>query len=269
MNSEYVNLLWVESRSYEPEYLLPKHTHTFFHCIMVTGGEGQIKIDSNEYKMVQNTLFFVPPNTEHSFFAASDTKLVTIEFKFEIKDRELLESLCSFPVLIYTIGTPIMGTVNRLFNERLTKRPYYKEVSASIVNELFLYIKRTVAEKNNIKKEFDSEQDGQKDTDISKIISYIKNNVDNNITLKELADVVNLEKTYFVKKFKKAMGYSPMQYVRSLKLAKAQKLLLYSDMNITQISDMLSFSSIHRFSEFFFKETGLSPQQFRKKETDA
>jgi len=261
-----INILWVESRSYEPEYLLPKHTHTFFHCIMVTAGEGNIRINTTDYKMVQNSFFIVPPNTEHSFRASHDSKLITIEIKFEITDKGLNDKVSAFHSLTYTIGTPIMDTVNKLFQERLTKRPLYRELSQALINELFLHIERTVTEQNKEDKDIDLSQAEQKDGDIKKAIVYMKNNIDCDITLKELAEVVSLEKTYFVKKFKKAMGYSPMQYVRSLKLSKAKKLLLYSDMNITQISDTLSFSSIHRFSEFFFKETGLSPQQFRKKE---
>ena len=267
MDFDTINLLWVESRSYEPEYVLPRHSHTFFHCIMVTGGEGYIKINSEEFKMSQNLFFIVPPYVDHTFGASKDTKLVTLEIKFEVNDNELLNKLSDFPNPVYTIGTPIMDTVNRLYTERLNKRPFYKEVSQSIARELFLYLERTVAEKNKIKEEIEFDGKSQKDEDIARVISYIKSNIDNDITLKELSDVVSLEKTYFVKKFKRAMDMSPMQYVRSLKLDKAKKLLLYSDMNVTQISDMLSFSSIHRFSEFFYKETSLSPQQFRKKES--
>ena len=267
MDFDTINLLWVESRSYEPEYVLPRHSHAFFHCIMVTGGEGYIKINSEEFKMSHNLFFIVPPNIDHTFGASKDTKLVTLEIKFEINDNELLNKLSDFPNPVYTIGTLILDTVNRLYTERLNKRPFYKEVSQSIARELFLYLERTVAEKNKIKEEIEFDGKNQKDEDIARVISYIKSNIDNDITLKELSDVVSLEKTYFVKKFKKATGLSPMQYVRSLKLEKAKKLLLYSDMNVTQISDMLSFSSIHRFSEFFIKETKLSPQQYRKKES--
>lgn len=262
MNSK-INILWVESRSYLPEYFLPKHFHNFFHYIYVVGGSGEIKIDDKVYKLVANHIYLVSPGVEHSFWADKATKLVTKEIKFEASDDIYNDLLSNFPASINCINTPVYDIFNRIHNERITKKSMYKELSHCLLSEIFLYLKRNLL--NEAKENDDDAQDNsQYADDISKVKVYIKNNIDNDITLQELADVINLEKTYFVKKFKNTTGVTPMQYVRDAKLTKAKKLLLYSDMNITQISQMLSFSSIHRFSEFFLKETGVSPQKFKK-----
>ena len=266
MNSENINVLWVESRSYLPDYILPKHTHTFFHYLYVVGGSGSIRIKNTEYKLTPNNLYLVTPDTDHTFCASSTSRLVTLEIKFEINDKALCDEVCAFPAVINCSNTSVYEILNRLHNERITKKIYYKELSSCILYEVFIKLKRTVS---NLGKRFvgGSESEGEQALDdISKIKIYIKNNIDNDITLTELAEIANLEKTYFVKKFKKATGMTPMQYVRDMKLTRAKKFLLYSDMNITQISEAMSFSSIHRFSEFFLKETGMSPQQFRKNE---
>lgn len=262
MNSK-INILWVESRSYLPEYYLPKHTHSFFHYIYVVGGSGEIKIDDKTYKLLTNYLYLVKPGVEHSFWASKTSKLVTKEIKFEVSDDFFCELLGNLPDTVNCTNTPVYDIFNRIHNERITKKIMYRELSHCLLSEVFFYLKRNLLNEEKENDE-DSHDNSQYTDDISKIKSYIKNNIDNDITLQELSDVINLEKTYFVKKFKNATGITPMQYVRDAKLTKAKKLLLYSDMNITQISEMLSFSSIHRFSEFFLKEVGVSPQRYKK-----
>ena len=264
MNCENINVLWVESRSYLPDYILPKHTHTFYHYLYVVGGSGAIRIKNKEYKLMPNNLYLVSPETDHTFWASSLSKLVTLEIKFEINDENLNQVISGFPDVINCSNTSVHEILNRLHKERITKKSYYEEMSACILNEVFIKIKRNILvnEKDMGK---NSENDGEQPfDDIEKIKVYIKNNIDSNITLSELADIANLEKTYFVKKFKKATQMSPMQYVRKMRLIRAKKFLLYSDMNITQISEAMSFSSIHRFSEFILKETGMSPQQLKR-----
>ena len=266
MDKNIINILWVESRSYLPEDSISKHSHSFFHYIYVANGGGEIKINDTTHRLTSGCIYLIKPGEEHSFSANATEKLVTYEIKFEAHSNNLSYMLYDLPSYVNVTGSTIYEAFSRIHTEHVTKKPYFKELSSCLLTEVIFALKRSV-QKEAIKDIPDIE-DGidEQLNSMKEITVYIKNNIDNNITLQELADLVKLEKTYFIKKFKSVIGTTPMQYVKKARLERAKKLLLYSDMNITQISDALNFTSIHRFSEFFINEVGISPQKFKKQE---
>lgn len=96
-------------------------------------------------------------------------------------------------------------------------------------------------------------------------IDYIYSHIHYRITIKELADYLNLSESYLSKLFHKEMGIPVSQYILELKIEKAKNLLQYSDYNIVDIANYLSFSSQSHFIQVFQKFTGLTPHKFRTK----
>lgn len=94
-------------------------------------------------------------------------------------------------------------------------------------------------------------------------IDYIYSHIHNRITIEELADYLNLSKSYLSKLFVKEMGIPVSQYILDLKIEKAKNLLQYSNYHIIEIANYLSFSSQSHFIQTFRKKTGLTPQRFR------
>ena len=96
-------------------------------------------------------------------------------------------------------------------------------------------------------------------------IDYIYSHIHYRITIKELADYLNLSESYLSKLFHKEMGIPVSQYILELKIEKAKNLLQYSDYNIVDIANYLSFSSQSHFIQVFQKFTGSTPHKFRTK----
>ena len=92
----------------------------------------------------------------------------------------------------------------------------------------------------------------------------MREHVEENIDLHELATQYHLSYASFRKMFKKYTGKSPRQYHLELKLMRAKELLLTSDLSITEISHLLNFESLQYFSRYFKKQTGSSPRALRK-----
>lgn len=105
---------------------------------------------------------------------------------------------------------------------------------------------------------------GNVSSDTLKIIYYINQNYDKDITLKEICNEFYLSKVTLCKQFKKVMNCSVMRYVFNLRINKAKELLIYSDDSIEEISRICGFSSANYFGLAFKKETGLSPFNYRK-----
>ncbi len=94
---------------------------------------------------------------------------------------------------------------------------------------------------------------------------YMKKNIYSSITLKELCNHFLLGKTMLCKLFRESSGQSPMEYYLILKISEAKKLLREKKYSVSEISDMLGYSSIHTFSRAFKKAEGLSPTAYLKK----
>lgn len=94
---------------------------------------------------------------------------------------------------------------------------------------------------------------------------YMKNNIYSNLTLKDVCSHFLFGKTQLCKIFRESTGESPMEYYMDLKMKEAKKLLREGNYSISQISDMLGYSSIHNFSRAFKKAVGISPTNYAKR----
>lgn len=96
-------------------------------------------------------------------------------------------------------------------------------------------------------------------------IDYVYSHIHNRITIKELSDYLGLSESYLSKLFRKEMGLSISQYILNLKIEKAKNLLQYSEYNVVDIANYLSFSSQSHFIQVFQKYTGMTPHKYRTK----
>lgn len=73
----------------------------------------------------------------------------------------------------------------------------------------------------------------------------------------------SISRTYLCRIFKEATGTSPVDYWIGLKIKEAKKLIREGERNMTQISELLGYSSIHHFTRMFKRMTGLSPTAYK------
>lgn len=93
---------------------------------------------------------------------------------------------------------------------------------------------------------------------------YVNDHIYEKITLEQLSDHLNMNKYYFARKFRQVFNTSAMQYVLSVKLQFAQKLLNDPEQSISSISHSLGFSDQAHFSRTFRKHFGISPTSYQK-----
>lgn len=258
--NDKINVLWAEFLVYSSGKPMHDHQHDFFHCIYVVEGSGHIQLDELKYKLSPGCFYIAGPGTSHSFGADKNVALMLMEIKFEVHDEELLNKLETFPDVISVINTPVYTILKRIRMELNEKKTLFSEIAALNLTEILTHAERCIIDRNT-KSESKTEELG---SELVKIIAYIHDNLDREITLQELADKMCLEKSYFLKKFKKKYRCTPIKYTKILKMEKAKELLVHSDKNITQIADALGFKSVHHFSSQFTKMVGVSPKTYMK-----
>ncbi len=100
--------------------------------------------------------------------------------------------------------------------------------------------------------------------EFKKMLEYINENYNKRLFLKELAQKFYINANYCCDLFKKNTGKTFSQYVISLKMKKAEELLLYSSYSISEVASMSGYSDYYFFNKVFKKEYGCTPSQFRK-----
>ncbi|MBB5266094.1 AraC-like DNA-binding protein [Catenibacillus scindens] len=101
---------------------------------------------------------------------------------------------------------------------------------------------------------------------VIKITSYLEDHYAENISLDELAVLVNLSRDYMCALFKKATNYTIIGYLTHLRLEHACNLLLqYPEKTAAQIGQLCGFSSPSYFGKIFKKALGVTPNGYRQK----
>lgn len=99
-------------------------------------------------------------------------------------------------------------------------------------------------------------------------ISLVKEKIlsapQNNWTIEELAQEINLCKSQFVQLFQKELGISPIKFIRQLRFEKARELLETTFLSVKEISVSVGFNDQSHFVRDFKEKYGKTPTEFRK-----
>lgn len=95
-------------------------------------------------------------------------------------------------------------------------------------------------------------------------LKYIEEHYAENINLDNLAELCMLSQSQLRRLFKAETLMSPIEYKNSLRIKAALSMLIYSEKNISEISQELGFANPYIFSRTFKEWEGVSPTEFRK-----
>jgi AraC-like DNA-binding protein len=94
-------------------------------------------------------------------------------------------------------------------------------------------------------------------------LEYIFANATHRVTLAEAARRANMSDSSFSKHFKRASGLTFTDMVRKLRLANARRLLIETDIPISEVCARVGYSNISNFNRQFLKAVGVTPREFR------
>ena len=126
------------------------------------------------------------------------------------------------------------------------------------LENLFIELVRT---KTNVSS---SETNDISDDKIHEISRYLNENFKEKIKLSELCFLFGTNSTTLCNKFKNSFGDTVISYVNKLKIKESKKLMRSGRYNLTEISSMVGFSSVHYFSRIFKQYEKISPANYIK-----
>ena len=98
---------------------------------------------------------------------------------------------------------------------------------------------------------------------VKTVEDFVRDHINEKITLKMMSDCVYLIQFHFSRMFKKATGLSPKQYVMQVKLANAEDMLAFSDKKVYEIAEQIGYEP-SRFCNLFKEFNGVSPTEYRE-----
>ncbi|HFD2030673.1 TPA: AraC family ligand binding domain-containing protein [Clostridium perfringens] len=111
-------------------------------------------------------------------------------------------------------------------------------------------------------------KDKELHTYIQDALNFINSNYMNSITVQEIADYVNLSRSYLYKMFIKNLGISPQGYLINLRMYKATLLLKGTKLPIGEVASRVGYSDSLLFSKTFSKHFSMSPLNYRNNQVN-
>ncbi|MDR1861167.1 MAG: AraC family transcriptional regulator [Bacteroidales bacterium] len=246
----------------------------FARMYMIESGEAKIKTADGIHKMRPGYLYLVPSFTLHS--CETDRRFVQyymhmynehdifnrFDFPFEVEAGEL-ERLLIHRLLLINPDRELKDPDPKIYDNYPTLQATISKSKSNAQNTIIetgailqLLFMRFM--NRATPKEITS------DSRISETVRYIRENIKEEIYVRDLAKLCNLHKDYFERLFRRELKYSPSNYITKKKIEKAQIMLLAGNEPIQHIATQLAFGNIPYFHAVFKKIVGISPLQYRK-----
>lgn len=241
------------------------HLHPDIELIFLESGTAIAYADTVEVKLNSGDLFFAFPNQIHSFRSCDPREAYTIIIaKTElIPEYQHVFSHCTptSPVIRNARGIP---RVERLLHmvldseqdHSLTVEQASKRRCGyllALVSELLLHMDVTSDEIYNSGR-------GQA------VLQYCTEHFSQNISLFSIAEELHLSRCYLSHLFNEQLGVHFKDYIHSLRISEACRLLINTNEELIQISEAVGYRSYRTFNRAFIKQVGILPSQYRRAE---
>lgn len=257
-----------------PGVAFPSHWHEYLEFLFITGGEGIITCNSDQYTVRKGDLVVVNSSEIHggysqqgnfNYYCVIAEPTVLQGYSAGICEVKYLSPITKNQILFENIirdDKAVLQCFENMIDEYERKEPGYElAVKSYIFQALSLLIRRHV--KLTITPEmYDKRREEL--SRLSPVLAYIAENCTGKITVAQLAQHVNLSTFHFSRLFKDLTDRTVVEYVNNIRIHKAVELLTKTDLSITDIVLDAGFNDINYFSRLFKRHMKLSPQAFRR-----
>ncbi len=238
-------------------------SHYLFHYVI--SGAGTLTAadadgENHEYRLKSGSGFMIFPRQTASFCADGHHPWEYAWVEFDgLKVKEALELAgLAADSPIYHANTRELST--ELKNEMLYIAQNPDQSPFHLIGHLYLfldYLTRSSSARQLV-------QTGKlQDFYVREALSFIEQNFQNNISVEDIASSCNLNRSYFGKIFRDAVGKTPQEFLISYRMSKAAELLKLTSLSIGSISSAVGYPSQLHFSRAFKNVYGVSPREWR------
>ncbi len=256
----------------QPEgFHFPGETHNFWECLYVLDGTTCVSGGDKVYDLSKGDLIFHKPMELHKFYIDSKGGASLLIFSFSLKgplsdyfedkvfhlndeQATIMRELLSYCLKEEKKNPPVPPKEREERFLRATDSPLHLQRITTFLHQLLLSLG-------------DAEGILQASTDsdallFKRAVQYMKEHIKNNLTVPEIARFLGLSESGLKRIFSKYAGISIHKYFMTLKFQEAYE-LFQKGKTVSEVSELLNFSSQSYFSTSFKKEFGKNPSEFK------
>ncbi|MFP5115931.1 helix-turn-helix domain-containing protein [Bacillaceae bacterium C204] len=224
-------------------------------------GEAKLRVGKDEYMLLPGTVVIIPPYIEHDHYKETEEETIFLwcHFTYEIGNALDVLKIFNLPITFKLTNSEEFEKVfleykNISFTEDFLIKTILKKAKSHEI--LYLLLKSIM---NSHEESFERNHS----QGFISILTQIVTNPEKELSLQELSNQFHLHPTYISNRFKELFGKSPMHVQREMKIDRARKLLISTEMSITEIAHAVGYPAIPGFTRLFKNYVGISPTQFR------
>lgn len=255
-----MNLLYVSTSKYESDWHSTKHTHYFSELFYVLNGRGNFVVEDEVFEVSADDMVIVNPNVEHTERSVGQHPLEYVVLGvdglvFSFDDGKS-------PAYSKYNYASLKKTLNFYLGTMISEMEQRNESHQIVCQDLLEVFLITISRHANFS--YFSSATQKESKEIASAKRYLEANYKENISLDELAQICHLNKYYLVHNFKKTYGISPINFLIERRIEECKYLLETTDYSLSQIAQIVGFSSLSYFSQSFKKVAKFSPNEYRK-----
>lgn len=253
-------LLNVASAKYGGDWHSVPHTHNHLELFYIVGGKGQFLIEDQLYPVDVNNLVIINPKVIHTEVSLNAQPLEYIVLGIEGIELAANEnSNAQFNILDHFESVEISGCLRNILREMEQKNTGYEDVCQAYMEILIIRLMRNTSLAVPSEPQLISGN-----LQCAAVRRYIDLHFKEPLSLDQLAEETHMNKYYLSHAFKKEYGISPINYMITRRLEESKYLLAETDLSMSQIAQLLGFSSLSYFSQVFRRTQSATPMEFRQ-----
>lgn len=249
------------------------HRHDFFEVLYLLKGSGFHVIDGNKYEINPPCIFFMSPGQAHKIEFSEDIEGYIFIFtaEFYLIDKNNQNRLIEFP-FFFTIrqdNPPLIlenhedvTFLESLFQKGIKELEKNNKASSEIIRsslDLILTSCESMypSDENVLK--------GKGHLLVKKFFQLVEDNFTKNLSVAQYAGLMNVTPNHLTQTVTLLTGKTSSQIIKSKQILEIKRMLVHSNVSITEIAQRLNFSDQSYFAKFFKRETGISPLNYRNR----
>ena len=245
----------------------PLHWHNNIEFDLVLSGKIRGRINGKDINVNEGDFFFVNSGDLHETEANDKNTISAITV---LLSYDLLKKYCPDIDLYYfnfdekkEAKKKIINLIIECADLYKNKKEFYELEISIILREICIILLKECRQKRN---DINFSMYEEKSiVNIKRAITYMEENYDSELSLKNIADEIGMAPTYFSRFFKKTTGATFSCYLNKIRLYNAYKELINTDSSITEIALNNGFANVKSFIESFKKVYKCTPAKYKNK----
>ncbi|GHU67345.1 hypothetical protein FACS189447_09450 [Spirochaetia bacterium] len=223
-----------------------------------TSGRGKITVKEKSRDVLPGTMMLVSVPGDHVYFLPADSDHWEFVFLVMVgRDASRAVKTVESHKENLIDAEEIPGTMGLFYS--LVQDLFAKKIDNSFINSSRSYAVCMSLMEETIKPGHQREKQS-----FGELLVLIQDNLYRDISVDEMAEMVNLSRSHFTRLFSRAMGLSPRKYLEDLRLKIAMDILCSENIKIIEAAHHVGIYDVNYFCRIFKKRYGVSPGKYRE-----